>query len=256
VGQGILIVEASRSYSETPHSVGLLWESDQPYEETSTWQHTTLTRDRHLCPDGIRTHNLSNRTVTDPRLRLRGYRDRPFNIWKGYKTIPVQAWIVPECSRRSRFPDFVTFGTLIAFTPQEIFLVLISVGGWIDTRAIVRPEGLYQLKIPMILSGTEPASFLLLAQCLNQLRHRVPPLNIYWLRIFAFDCKGWWINTKKCNLVASQRCRSYCKLIGLIVLIWLFSPSRCLPLRFSSGLHVRVKEYRKCDNIFVTQFIC
>ena len=36
--------------SDTPHPVGLLWTSDQPEAETSTWQHTTLTRDRHQCP--------------------------------------------------------------------------------------------------------------------------------------------------------------------------------------------------------------
>jgi len=28
-------------------SIGLLWTSDQPVAETSTWQHTTLTTDRH-----------------------------------------------------------------------------------------------------------------------------------------------------------------------------------------------------------------
>jgi len=36
VGQGLLIIEASRSHSDTPHSVGLLWTSDQPAAETST----------------------------------------------------------------------------------------------------------------------------------------------------------------------------------------------------------------------------
>jgi hypothetical protein len=37
VGQGlIIIIEASRSHSDTPHSVGLLWTSDQPDAETST----------------------------------------------------------------------------------------------------------------------------------------------------------------------------------------------------------------------------
>jgi len=41
VGQGFLIIEALRSHSDTPHSVGLLWTSDQPVSETSTWQHTT-----------------------------------------------------------------------------------------------------------------------------------------------------------------------------------------------------------------------
>jgi hypothetical protein len=50
VGQGLLIIEASRSHSDTPHSVGLLWTGDQPDTETSTWQHTTLTTDRHPCP--------------------------------------------------------------------------------------------------------------------------------------------------------------------------------------------------------------
>jgi hypothetical protein len=50
VGQGLLIIEASRSYSDTSHSVGLICTSDQSDAETSTWQHTTLTRDRHPCP--------------------------------------------------------------------------------------------------------------------------------------------------------------------------------------------------------------
>jgi hypothetical protein len=48
VGLGLLY-EASRSHSDTPHSVGLLCTSDQPDVETSTWQHTTLTTDRHPC---------------------------------------------------------------------------------------------------------------------------------------------------------------------------------------------------------------
>jgi hypothetical protein len=54
--------------------------------------------------------------------------------------------------------------------PQKIFLVLISVRGWI----IVRPEGLCQWRILMTPSGNEPATFQLVAQCLNHLRRRVP----------------------------------------------------------------------------------
>jgi hypothetical protein len=46
VGQGLHIIDSSRSHSDTPHSVGLLWTSDEPDADTSTWQHTTLTRNR------------------------------------------------------------------------------------------------------------------------------------------------------------------------------------------------------------------
>jgi len=49
LGQGLLFIEASLSHSNTPHSVGLLWISDQPEAYNSTWQHTTLTIDRHPC---------------------------------------------------------------------------------------------------------------------------------------------------------------------------------------------------------------
>jgi len=76
VGQGFLIVEASRLHSDTPHSVGLLWTSDWLVTETSTWQHTTLTRDIHPCPGGIRTRNPSKRTGAGLRHRPRGNCDR------------------------------------------------------------------------------------------------------------------------------------------------------------------------------------
>jgi len=77
VGLDFLTVEASRLHSDAPHSVELLWMSDQPEAQTSTCQHTLLTRDKYPCRGGIRNHIPTKRAaVDDARLRPRDHRRR------------------------------------------------------------------------------------------------------------------------------------------------------------------------------------
>jgi hypothetical protein len=84
VGQGLLIIEASRSHSDTQHSVGLLWTSDQPDARPTpdNTQHSQATD--IYARGGIRTRNPSKRAATDSRLRRRGHWDRPnmFKYWR------------------------------------------------------------------------------------------------------------------------------------------------------------------------------
>ena len=54
VGQDLLIIEASRSHSNIPHPVVLLWTSDQPDANTSTWL----------------THNTHNRQTSKSPMRI------------------------------------------------------------------------------------------------------------------------------------------------------------------------------------------
>jgi hypothetical protein len=84
-------IEASRLHSDTPHSVGLPWTSDQSEAETSPWLNTTQQTYIHAAVS-IRTLNPSKPVAAETRLRPRGHWDRPIayvlimNIGQGWTT--------------------------------------------------------------------------------------------------------------------------------------------------------------------------
>ena len=64
---GLLSIKASRSHSDTSHSVGFLWASDQLDAETSLPDNKHHPKERGItAPVGIRIHNPRKRAPSDP----------------------------------------------------------------------------------------------------------------------------------------------------------------------------------------------
>ena len=102
--------------------VGLLWTSDRPAPETSTWQHTTIIRDRHQCPrrdsnlpvpasEGLQTHASGCAAMVIGPLFIRRFRKiensdyQPrhicLSVWNNSAPLDAFSWIL-NIFRRSR----------------------------------------------------------------------------------------------------------------------------------------------------------
>ena len=97
MGHGLLIIEASRSHSDTPQSVGLLWTSDQPVAETSTWQHAKLTTDRH--PWHRQDSNPQLLQESYRRLIRSGHWDRHLKLYGQYFSTSAKKGRVCSCDK-------------------------------------------------------------------------------------------------------------------------------------------------------------
>jgi hypothetical protein len=89
----LLLVEVSISHSDTLHSVGLFWKRFRPVAETSTWQHTTLTKDSH-APGGSRTYSPSKRVAAGTRFKQRATGIGLRKVLYALKTEPINLYKV------------------------------------------------------------------------------------------------------------------------------------------------------------------
>jgi hypothetical protein len=117
----------------------------------------------NIITQQINTCNYLWCRLSKKRVKIQSYPatglDRPFGL---------QEIEVPRISRQSAHEG----GEVVS----PVYL-LISVTCWVDPRATVQPEGLYHRNTSNILSGMEPATCLLAAQCPNQLHHHVHKKN-------------------------------------------------------------------------------
>ena len=102
VGVGLLIVEVSRSHSDTPHKVGLLWTSVRPVEETSALQHTHTQNPNMrqiIIPPRFEPENLVNKRRHTHILDILATGISGINITKGiFRPVALQPVNAPLMS--------------------------------------------------------------------------------------------------------------------------------------------------------------
>jgi hypothetical protein len=88
-----------------------------------------------------------------------------------------------------------------------MILVLISVRGSVIPQSLLRLKGSGKLKNSLTSSSLEPATFRLVAECLNELRYRVPSILLLLLLLWpSHSCR---LHTTV-NSAAFQRSHGIC----------------------------------------------
>ena len=114
------------------HSVGFLCTRDRLVAETSTWQHTTLTRDIYLWAGGIRTRNPSKGADADPSLRPWGHWDRTLIFTINYFTLHsfglTERTVSVECQVLLSMLTATTKNAIMVWRTKFMYLVAFTGG--------------------------------------------------------------------------------------------------------------------------------